>query len=247
MSVLVERIWWSVGRENLAPAEADWSDKPLVVERDAFRATSNAVLYFRFPKPRWADEALVGFAEDKRRPYSLRVDSMHVAIPLREFGDAADTTDRFREAALRAWVNDRVIEGSGPIVVVRGETPVAAPSPPMSHPELWLGTISSAKLARTLNLLSHRVRWPLRAVMERLYEARPKPRGQLNADVVNFKEQALCAIALASDSVQEGSAAAFRVPKRRREQALRAADAFPEVWQRMRRKYRASQRRRMPR
>ena len=248
ISVLVERIWWSRGREHLLPAQTEWSDRPLVVERDGFKATSDAVLYLWLPKPRWVDEVLVGFAEDKRRTYSAPVDSRCVSIPLREFGDAAELAHRFRDSAFRAWINSANGEESGVVAVVRREEPPFTPvSGLMRHPELWLATISSARLAGTLNLLSSKVRGPLRGVMQQLYAVRPRRRGRRGAEVSKFKERALCAIALACESVRDGSVSGFTVPKRRQEQASRAAQAFPETLERLRRRSRPSRLRRMPR
>ncbi len=245
ISVLVERIWWRIGVEHSTPAETGWCDRPLALERDAFKATSDAVLYLRLPKRRWVNEVLVGFTEDKRRSYKVRAESRCLSVALREFGDAAEIADESGHFALRAWINLGIRELSCITCVIHSER---ASSPaergPMRDAGAWLATISSAKLAGSLNFLSSEVRGPLRGIIHQLYAARPTGRGRRSAGVTKFKEEALCAIALAYESTRNGAVGAFQLPNCRRDQARRAARAFPDTLERLRRQTRVSRSRR---
>lgn len=245
ISVLVERLWWRAGVEHSPPAETGWCDRPLALERDAFKATSDAVLYLRLPKRRWVNEVMVGFTETKRRSCKVRADSRYFSIALREFGDAAEIADKSGDYALKAWINLGIRELTCVMCAVRSEM---APSPvrdgPMREAGAWLATISSAKLAGSLNFLGSQVRGPLRGVIRQLYAARPRGRGRRSGGVTKFKKEALCAIALAYESTRNGAAGALQLPNCRRDQARRAAGAFPHTLERLRRRTRVSRSRR---
>jgi hypothetical protein len=102
--ILVERIWWSRGQEGSQPAQTDWLDRPLAIERDAFNATSHDVLYVWLPKPRWADEVLIGCGAERRRSYRIAVNSRYASIPLRELGDAVRAQGGDKRANLKVWI-----------------------------------------------------------------------------------------------------------------------------------------------
>jgi hypothetical protein len=245
ISVLVERIWWRTGVEHSPPAETGWCDRQLALERDAFKATSDAVLYLRLPKRRWVSEVLVGFTEDKRRGYKVRADSRCLSVALREFGDGPEIADKSGDFALRAWINPGIRELSCTTCVIHSErASLPSESAPMRDAGAWLATISSAKLAGSLNFLSAEVRGPLRRVIHQLYAARPRGRGRRSAGLTKFKEEALCAIALAYEPTWNAAAGALQLPNCRRDQARRAARAFPDTLERLRRRTRVSRSRR---
>jgi len=88
VTILVERLWWAVGKEDYAPSE--WEDQLLSLSRDDFTATSIKALWLRLPRRRWIDEVFVGFQQARLRPYLVKVTEKTVAIPLRYFGDAQE-------------------------------------------------------------------------------------------------------------------------------------------------------------
>ena len=88
VTILVERLWWTVGEEHNAPTQ--WRDKPFALTRDDFAATSTRALWIRLPKARWVDKVFVGFDRTRARPYPVKVADSAVAIPLRDFSDCQE-------------------------------------------------------------------------------------------------------------------------------------------------------------
>jgi small subunit ribosomal protein S9 len=127
VTILVERLWWSVGEEHNAPSE--WKDQPLTLPRDDFAATSTKALWLRLPRRRWVDKVLVGFEQPKARPYTEK------PIPLREFGDSKEVGDRTQEYSLKVWIerDSKFMEGVVAIipasVIAPERGPVVSPSP----------------------------------------------------------------------------------------------------------------------
>jgi hypothetical protein len=110
---LIERVWWSWGDEHDPPEQSKKSDRPLTMERAAFRPNSNAVLHVWFPKVHWVEFVLVGFGEERQRTYLVRANSRLFSLPLREFGDAAEIQDTTRDATLKLWLPHEGAPGSG--------------------------------------------------------------------------------------------------------------------------------------
>ena len=102
ITVLVERIWWACGIEAEEPRA--WVDKPSVLFRDDFRATSEKVLWVRLPRLRWTDSVYVGFERARARPYRARAEETLICIPLREFGDSEETQNSGRHP-FGLWVD----------------------------------------------------------------------------------------------------------------------------------------------
>lgn len=137
VQLLVERIWWSRGEEHSRAEQTKKFDRPIAIERAAFSPSSNAVLNIWFPKPRWLDEVLVGFRQENRRCFSVKVNQRYVAIPLRDFGDAVEIQDRTQNATLKFWlVRDGIAEGGIVISEVLSEfiAPGTTASEPVSGP-----------------------------------------------------------------------------------------------------------------
>lgn len=116
IQVLVERVWWSLGKEA-SSFPVNMSDEPIAVSRDAFAATSDAILKIWFPRPRWANLVLLGFEESRRRGYQVEVTKRDLSIPLREFW-SAEIEDRTQQAELRLWVAGENTNGLGIVVCV---------------------------------------------------------------------------------------------------------------------------------
>lgn len=102
IGVLVERVWWFLTEEG--SAVTNWFDIPLSVERSDFAATSSLNVEIHFPKARWAEEVHVGFDASSKHRYRVKVDEARVSFPLRDFGGAAELTDRSQGANLKVWV-----------------------------------------------------------------------------------------------------------------------------------------------
>ena len=107
MTILVERVWLALGEEDGEPSQ--WEDRPLVLSRDDFTATSTRAIWLRFPKTRWVDKISVGFQDAKARSYPVRVMERTLALPLREFADTEEVADRAREHQLRVWIERNTI------------------------------------------------------------------------------------------------------------------------------------------
>lgn len=88
VNILVERLWWTVGEEEKEPAE--WKDQPLTLTRNDFAATSKKALWLRLPRRRWVNKVLVGFEQEKARPYDVKIREREVCIPLREISYAQE-------------------------------------------------------------------------------------------------------------------------------------------------------------
>lgn len=146
--ILVERIWWSRGQEGSQPAQSDWSDQPLKIERDACNATSQAVLYVWVPTPRWADEVLIGAGTEALRSYRIGVNSRYASIPLREVGDAVRVQDGAERAFLKVWI---VRGGNVQGGVIVGEVALNARLPAIPQPDRSQKYCSSCDHARHQN------------------------------------------------------------------------------------------------
>lgn len=107
MTILVERVWLALGEEDGEPSQ--WEDRPLVLSRDDFTATSTRAIWLRFPKTHWVDKISVGFQDAKARSYPVRVMERTLALPLREFADTEEVADRAREHQLRVWIERNTI------------------------------------------------------------------------------------------------------------------------------------------
>ncbi len=86
ITVQIERIWWAIGEEDQLPTK--WTDKPAALSRNDFRATSEKILWLLLPRPRWADQVRIGFAQTGLHQCQTRVDESVLAKPLRDFEGA---------------------------------------------------------------------------------------------------------------------------------------------------------------
>ncbi|MBI2907077.1 MAG: hypothetical protein HYX92_05415 [Chloroflexi bacterium] len=88
VAALVERVWWAIAEEDNQPTE--WGDRPVTLCREDFRATSRKAVWIRFPRKRWTNGVLLGFAASDARRFEVRVTEEVTSIPLRDFGDAQE-------------------------------------------------------------------------------------------------------------------------------------------------------------
>jgi hypothetical protein len=86
-SIRLNRVWWRL--RNAADGTVDapcWTDESISITQRALRATSKQSIEFLFPAERWAQSLLIGFENDSRRRYLVKVNERTLRIPLREFG-----------------------------------------------------------------------------------------------------------------------------------------------------------------
>lgn len=98
VTVLVERVWWAFG--VIGADHTDWVDKPIILSREDFAATSNKALFVRLPRPRFVRKIDVGFDRAKSRPYQVEVKEEEITIPLRDFGDSKEIEKRQEESMM---------------------------------------------------------------------------------------------------------------------------------------------------
>jgi len=130
VTILVERLWWSLGKEDAEPSQ--WEDKPLALSPDDLTVISKKALWLHFPKCRWVDNVFVGFEREKARPYPVEVTEKTLPVPLREFADTKEAMDQTQDQRLKVWMqrDSEVMEG---VVAVIPAIPV---EPPLQQ---WVG------------------------------------------------------------------------------------------------------------
>jgi len=185
VTVLLQRIWWAVSEGN-QPA-MPWQGTCLPLSPKDLTATSNTVLWIQFPTPRWTDGVLVGFKQENRRSYRMKVTERTLQIPLRDFSDSQQLTDRTTEHLLTIWVN---VDGAFCEAAV-------ATLPAEDVPDtLDITHIPAYRLAAVLTTLRRATRGPLRQLLKevrRHYRRARRSRPERNDE---FKKEGLCAIAV---------------------------------------------------
>ena len=106
VSILVERIWWSVCLQETNTQNILWSDKTVVLHPLHLAATSRHLLKIRLPRCRWTKEVQIGFEKRKARIYRVEVTKQEVDIPLNHLVDVNELEDATKEHALNLWIND---------------------------------------------------------------------------------------------------------------------------------------------
>ncbi|MFH2103573.1 MAG: hypothetical protein ABIJ39_09510 [Chloroflexota bacterium] len=122
--ILVQRVWWAVGDEDVAKVQPHWSEKPIITSREAFSATSKQVLWLRLPKERWTDTVLVGFTRQKSRPYRVEVTKRHVAIPLSDFAGYQELEDKFAGHSLSLWIEPKGQDLQATVITILPDKPL---------------------------------------------------------------------------------------------------------------------------
>jgi len=103
VTVLVERVWWCVGRLGVVPA--NWTGKTVSLSRKDFTAITDEALWVKFPRKRWISKIEVGFNRTKSRYYNVEVENEEIAVPLRDFCDAEEIQNKQEEFAMKIWVS----------------------------------------------------------------------------------------------------------------------------------------------
>lgn len=217
--ILIERIWWAVAEENEPPLE--WQDRPVVLCREEFRATSTKALWLRLPKRRWVDELLIGFEQSGAGKYPVRVNETTVAIPLREFSDAKEVVDNRDEHDFKVWIKKDGKLAETLVAKISAQQP-PEPEAPRS---LNLDVLSASRLATVLTSLRRKTSGPLRLLIK---EVRRKYRREKTANakyLTEFKIHALCVIAMVAKLLPQNKALMRLYAK----EARLAERNFPEI------------------
>ena len=136
VTVLVERIWWCVGRMEVVPT--NWMDKPVFLSRKDFTAITDKTLWMKLPRSRWISKIDVGFNLAKSRSYNVEVEKKEIAIPLRDFCDAKEIENKQEESTMKMWVSPEGTKTYEDIVLripaelppsVKPKTPQVKPPP----------------------------------------------------------------------------------------------------------------------
>jgi membrane protein involved in colicin uptake len=102
--ILIQRVWWAIGDDDFAKVQPRLSDKPLVLPRESFSATSKQFLWLRFPKERWIATVLLGFSKERPRTYRVEVTKRRISIPLCDFEGSQELEEQFTEHSLNLWI-----------------------------------------------------------------------------------------------------------------------------------------------
>ncbi|MBI4602867.1 MAG: hypothetical protein HY721_12995 [Planctomycetes bacterium] len=228
LAVRVERVWWALVDE-LTPVERfPWSDQPLDLLRTDFKATSSKVLYVRLPGEGW--RADVGFEAQGTLPLQGSKGSHDRSLPLRNLGDRREIGDTLEVVPLRLYVVSPDTTRPAEMPVAR----IAASSEPRLRPvRLDTASINPARVATALTRLARSFRGSQRRTLHRfLRERYVPPRGRRGASQGDFVPAALCLIEAVCEA---GGRAAETLPRRWRERASAARDAFPALADEVRR------------
>ncbi len=143
--ILVERIWWAVGDEDVSKVQPHWSDKPITAQRLAFSAISKQVLWLRLPKERWIETILIGFERQRYRSYHVEVTNKYVAIPLSDFVGVQELEDKYREHDLNLWIESEGQELQATLIRILPEKPLPQVSekPQIDTRPISLSTVKS--------------------------------------------------------------------------------------------------------
>ncbi len=124
VTLLVERIWWAFGVMGVTPNH--WVDKPIILSREDFTATTDKALWVRFPRTRWVRNIQVDFNRAKPRSFPVEVEKKQIDIPLRDFCDTKEIENRQEESRMMIWVHP---EGEKTDQMVFVKLPAEQPSP----------------------------------------------------------------------------------------------------------------------
>ena len=244
VTVQVERLWWAVGEEHNAPSE--WEDQLLTLPCNNFAATSAKALWLRLPRRRWADVVSVGFERSKARQFNMKVTEKMLTIPLREFGDSTEVGDREQEHFLKVWIDraNGLVEGVIAIIPAKEPTRIEQESPKSEAKEvcekralLNPSMISAPRLATVLTSLRKVTSGPLLVLIKEARKAYPRAHAARRAGSVEFTKNALCVIALALELRGEEQSRILSLKKHWRIKAGLARDEFPEIMNRVRKRY----------
>lgn len=232
VAILVERLWWTVGEENIMPTE--WGDKLVILRCDEFAAASKKALWLRIPRRRWIDRIHVGFEQSKARPYSVKVMEKTVVIPFREFCDTQEVEDSTQEHHLKVWIKGDNGLGECIIGVIPADKQKSQ-NGKRSFPNFAL--ISAPRLATAITHLRRATRGPLRLLIKEIRREFIKGHAISQTESLDFVKKALCVIALFLELERESQSQILSLKNHWIIKARAASDKFPEVMNLLRDRY----------
>lgn len=105
ISLLVERIWWTICKTATPLEQSEWQDNPLALRADHLKATSEYVLRIRLPKPRWTKEVRIGFERRRARIYPVEVAKHIVDLPMNHLEGVGQLEDSSKDHPLILWLD----------------------------------------------------------------------------------------------------------------------------------------------
>jgi len=226
VTLLVERVWWAVTTVDKPPLQ--WRDSCLVLSAGDFTATPEKSIWLRLPKSRWTEDVLVGFRPEKRRKYPLNVTERALAIPLRDFSDAAELAERTKDCALKVWAYGNGVFHEAVVAVIPAETPGAT---------LDIARIPACHLAKTLTLLHAMTHGPQRQLVKEARRRYRRPPNSAAGYNVEFVKESLCVVALLHLEDNRQSLAP-KAAGRWRSKARLAGREFPDTMRQVWKRYR---------
>lgn len=227
VGILVERIWWAAGYVSEPPL--DWQDACLSLCPEDFTATSERAVWLRFPKPRWTDRVFVGFQQTKWRELAPKVAESTIAVPLRDFSDSLELSDRTIDHFLRVWMKVNNVFHEAALAIIAAD---------MVEGALDLVHISACHLARVLTTLKGATRGPMRQLLKGVRRQYRRARRSVTGRNVDFVKDALCTIAVFLQETESRHSAVPKLATRWKSKARLASREFPETTRQVWRRYR---------
>ena len=227
--VRVDRVWWALeGRETQAH-QLLWTDRPLRLSREDFRATSVVTIRIRLPHPGWADEVRIGFHGSRNRSVHFSASERECVIPLRDLGEARELEAQ-AAARLSIWVAPRGgtaerlegVVGFLPEVKVSWEDYGFLRSLRQLKPRLLMTV-----LARVRAVCRVPLRHMIRELRTESYERIPKH--ERGTACEPFMKEGLCLLALAIEQLEVEKTRRLNLSERWPRRAKAAQAHFPGV------------------
>lgn len=239
VTVLIERVWWAHVNEGEEPNGLQWTDHPLNLSREDFKATSGTAISLRVPRQGWADEVRIGFEAGRSRSVHLGASERECVVPLRDLGESREVEEQ-AAARLSIWLTPRGRTGEGLEAVV-GFLP--AEVSPSSEDDGFLRSLKQIEPRSLMTVLSRvglGCRGPLRHIISDLrtesYERIPKR--QRGTTCEPFVQEGLCVLALALDQLGVLKTRGIYLPERWARRARAAHAHFPGAMTVVRSRYR---------
>jgi hypothetical protein len=235
VAVLIERVWWARTSGD-TPDERAWTDQPLELSRDDFKATSSTAIVLRLPRAGWADEARLGFEAGRSRSIHLSASAQECVIPLRELGESREIEER-SATCLKTWLTRAGHEGESLEAVV-GRLPGQ-----LAEDAGFLRSVDKVS-ARSVMAVLARVRPacrdPLRRIVHDLQMGRYNriPKHQRGHAHETFARDGLCVLALAVEELEGSGLWRVKLPDGWVRRARAAQAHFPEAMSAIRSRHR---------
>jgi hypothetical protein len=238
VTVLIERVWWARTSED-TPDERAWTDQPLELSRDDFKATSSTAIVLRLPRAGWAEEVRRGFEVARSRSIHLSAAAQECVIPLRELRESREIEEK-GAACLKAWLTRAGRRGDNLEVVV-GLLPdeIIASSEDAGFLRS-LDKMQARSVMAVLARVGHACRGPLRRIVHDLQMDRYNriPKHQRGSADETFVRDGLCVLALAVEQLEASGLWRVKVPEGWLRRARAARAHFPEAMSAVRSRHR---------